>query len=91
MKRSRSDARLGCLAGLLDGRDDVGISATAADVAAHRFLHVGICRAARLLGERHGGHDLAGGAVAALVAIAGDESRPASGAGGRAHRGLRWS
>src|ERR1700716_3421382 len=60
-------------AGPLNGRDDVWISAAPADVPAHRFLHIGISRAARLLAQRHGRHDLAGGAVAALVTIAGDK------------------
>src|SRR6267378_6445422 len=63
------DCMLGLAAGLLDGRDNVGIGAAAADVAAHAFAHIGLIRPAGLVQQRDRGHDLAGGAIAALVGI----------------------
>ncbi len=51
------------------GGDDVGVGAAAADVAGHGFLHVVVGRAAGFFEESDGGHDLAGRAVAALVAV----------------------
>ena len=41
-----TDPPMPMLADLLDGRDDVGIGAAAADVAAHELPHVGIGGAA---------------------------------------------
>jgi len=63
----------GLLANVLDGGDDVGVGAATADVAAHQFLDVGVARAAWLLEQGDRGHDLAGSAVAALVAVMLDE------------------
>ena len=53
----------------MNGGDDVGVGAAAADVAGHGFLDVVIGCAPGLFGHGDGGHDLAGGAVAALVAV----------------------
>ena len=58
---------------LLHGRDDVGVGATAADIAVHGVLDVVIGWTDVLLQDGDGGHDLAGGAVAALVTIVLDE------------------
>ncbi len=58
---------------LLHGGDDVGVGSAAADVAGHAVLHVFVGGADRLLQKSDGGHDLAGGAVAALVAVVLDE------------------
>jgi len=58
---------------VLDGSDDVGVSATAADVAAHQFFDLGVAGAAGLFEQSNCGHDLAGSAIAALVAIVLDE------------------
>ena len=63
----------GALADVLDGGDDVGICAATTDIAAHQFLDVGIGGAAWLFEQSDGGHDLAGRAVAALVAVVLDE------------------
>jgi hypothetical protein len=54
---------------LLDGRDDVGIGTAAADVAIHGLPYVCVAGADVLLEDSNSGHDLARGAVAALVAI----------------------
>jgi hypothetical protein len=62
------------MADLLDGRDDVRVGPAATDVAVHRLLDVGISGPDVLLEHRDGGHDLARGAVAALVAVVLDES-----------------
>src|SRR6266851_479496 len=70
-----SAPRLGLAAGLLDGRDDVGIGAATTDVAAHAFADIGIARPAGLLEQRDRRHDLAAGAIAALIGIVRDERR----------------
>jgi hypothetical protein len=57
------------VANVLDGSNDVGVSAAAADVAAHQFSYFGVARTARLFEQSDGGHDLTGSAIAALVAI----------------------
>ena len=54
---------------LLHGRDDVGVGSAAADVAGHAMLDVFVGGADRFFEHGDGGHDLAGGAVAALVAV----------------------
>src|SRR5256886_13180228 len=59
----------------LDGGHDVLIGPAAADVAAHELLHVRVVRAARLLEQRDGRHDLARRAVAALIRVASYERR----------------
>src|SRR6267143_730596 len=88
--RSRSDgaervfrsAKLERLHGLrlaadfLDGGDDAGVRPATADVAAHAFADISIVRPAGLLEQRDRRHDLAGGAIAALIGIV---------------RGSRWS
>jgi len=58
----------------MDG-DDAGVGAATTDVAAHAFAHIGVGRPAGLLEQRDRGHDLAGRAIAALVAIVRDEGR----------------
>jgi hypothetical protein len=50
-------------------RDNVGISAAPADIAVHCLLHVVVGGSDRLLEKCNSGHDLARGAVAALVSI----------------------
>ena len=62
------------MAHLLDGRNDVRVGTAAADVAVHRLLDIRICRPDVLFEHRNGGHDLARGAVATLVAVVLDES-----------------
>ena len=64
---------LGLFAGGLHGRDDVGVSAAAADVAVHGLLDVVIGGADGFFEESDGRHDLAGGTVAALVSVVLDE------------------
>ena len=54
---------------LAHGSNDVGVGAAAADVAGHGVLDVVVRRADGLFQQRHGAHDLAAGAVAALVAV----------------------
>ncbi len=61
------------MADLLDGSDDVGVGSAAADVAVHGVLDVVVGGADVFFENGHGGHDLAGGAVAALVAVVLDE------------------
>src|SRR3984957_2582563 len=61
------------LANVLNGSDDVGVRSTAADIAAHEFLDVGVGGAALLLKKGDRRHDLARGAVPTLVAIVLDE------------------
>src|SRR5437773_8573045 len=51
---------------VLDGRADACIGATAANVARHRLVDIGVGRRGVLRQQRGGGHDLAGLAVAAL-------------------------
>jgi hypothetical protein len=63
------------MADLLHGRDDVRVGTTATDVAVHRLLDVGISGPDVLVEHRDGGHNLARGAVAALVAVVLDESK----------------
>src|SRR5262245_40544167 len=59
--------------GVLDGGDDVGVGAAAADVAAHLLADLGV-RAGVPFGEQADPRaDLAGGAVAALKGVAVDE------------------
>src|ERR1051325_3183267 len=58
---------------LLHGGDDARIGAAAADVAAHRLAHVVVRRSPALVEQRDGGHDLTGGAVAALKSVVRDE------------------
>src|ERR1700731_253834 len=66
--------RLGLFPRGLYGCNDVGIGATATDIAVHGLLDIIICGADRLLEESNGRHDLAGGTVAALVSVVLDES-----------------
>src|SRR5262249_33746503 len=62
--RWKSNTRIGILgssgvvANVLDGGDDVGVGAAAADVAAHELLDVGIGGAAGFVQQGDGGHDL---------------------------------
>ena len=58
----------------MHGRDDVGVGAASADVAVHSLLDVVIGRPDVLLQDRNSGHNLAGGAIAALIAVMLDES-----------------
>ena len=60
---------LGAVADLLNGRDDVRVGTAATYVAVHRLLDVGIRGPDVLFEHRDGGHDLARGAVATLVAV----------------------
>jgi hypothetical protein len=57
----------------LNGRDDVRIRSATANIAAHKFFHICVSRAARFVQERHRRHDLSGRAIATLVAVAGNE------------------
>src|SRR5437016_86238 len=59
----------------LDGGNDVGIGAAAAEIAAHEFANAGIRGRATFLDERDGRHDLARGAIAALEAVMFDKGR----------------
>src|SRR6266568_6281916 len=72
---ARSCARLLVVANLLDRGHDIGIGAAPADVAAHQFLHGRVTGAAWFLEQGNGRHDLAGRAITALVAVAGNERR----------------
>src|ERR1700733_1257124 len=56
-------------AGLLNGRNNIVVGAAAADVAAHGGADGVVVGGDGLVEERRGGHDLAGGAVAALESI----------------------
>lgn len=58
---------------MLHGRDDVGVSATAADISVHGLLDVLVSGADWFFKESYGGHDLARGTVAALVSVVLDE------------------
>ena len=60
---------------LLDSGDDILVRAATADIAAHEFLDLGVRGAAWLFKQCDGGHDLAGGAVSALVPIMSEECR----------------
>src|SRR5690349_18711605 len=71
--KENSCAQLRAFANLLDCRDDVGVSAAAADVAAHQFLDRSIIRAAGFFEQSHRGHDLPGGAISALISVEGEE------------------
>src|SRR5437868_5063019 len=62
-----------CAADLPDRRENVRVRPATADIAAHQLLHVRVARAARLVQQRHRGHDLPRGAVPALVPVALDE------------------
>src|SRR5215472_3401803 len=64
---------LGVLAHLLDCGNDVGVCPATADVAAHEFLHCCIVRPARFFEQSDRGHDLARGAVSALISIVGEK------------------
>src|SRR6202035_3994620 len=66
---------LGLAADLLDGRDDIRVGPATADVAAHGFADIVILRPAGFLEERDRRHDLAAGAIAALIGIVRDECR----------------
>ena len=57
----------------MDGGDDVGVGAAAADVAVHGLLDVAVGGADGSLEGGDGRHDLAGGAVAALIGVVLDE------------------
>src|SRR3984957_14168884 len=66
--------RLLCLlANVLYGSNDVGVGSAAANVTAHELFHVGVRRSAFLFEEGGGRHNLARGAVAALVAVVFDK------------------
>src|SRR5215469_18323953 len=69
----QSRDRSGSRTYLADGGNDIGVSAAAADVSGHGVLDVFVCRADGLFEQRHGAHDLAACAVAALVAVVLDE------------------
>src|SRR3569833_3839933 len=75
VEKYASAVSLSALPDLLDRGDDVLVGAATANVAAHQFAHIGVRGAAWLLHQRHGGHDLAGGAVAALIAVMLNEGR----------------
>src|SRR4029453_18350007 len=64
-----------CGRDLADGGDDVGIGAAAAEVAAHELADLRVGTRTPLFEERERGHDLAGGAVAALEPVVADERR----------------
>src|SRR6267143_3570969 len=66
---------LGLAADLLDGRDDIGVGPTPADVAAHGFADIVVLRPAGFLEQRDRGHDLAARAIAALIGVVRDECR----------------
>src|SRR6202163_4735201 len=66
---------LGLAADLLDGRDDIGVGPAPADVAAHGFADIVILRPAGFLEQCNCRHDLAAGAIAALIGIVRDECR----------------
>ncbi len=57
------------MANLLNRSHDVGVSAAAADVAAHEFLDGCIVWTTRFFEQRYSRHDLARRAVAALVTV----------------------
>src|SRR3954447_23541651 len=61
------------VADLPDCGTDVRIGGAAADVAAHELGDVLIRRGVALLEQRHRGHDLTGGAIAALERVLFDE------------------
>src|SRR5437764_6274280 len=57
----------------LNRSDNAGIGAAAADIAAHTLAHIVVVRAAGFAKERDRGHNLSGGAVAALESVMIDE------------------
>jgi len=57
----------------LDGADDPGVGAAAAQISAHALADILVIRSARFAQERDRGHQLTGGAVAALKRIVFDE------------------
>src|SRR6202165_4913359 len=74
-KDSMAARSLGLAADLLDGRDDIGVGPTPADVAAHGFADIVILRPAGFLEQCNCRHDLAARAIAALIGIVRDECR----------------
>ena len=58
---------------MLNGGEDILVRSATADIAAHIFLNVGVRGAAWLFKQCDGRHDLAGGAVSALVPIMSDK------------------
>ena len=58
---------------MLNGGQDVGICAAAADVAAHGFADIGVGPSAGFFQQSDGRHNLAGGAIAALETVVFDE------------------
>ena len=58
----------------LNRSNDVVVSAAAADISAHAFAHGSVILPARLFQQRGCGHNLAGGAVAALKPVMFQES-----------------
>src|SRR4030081_98940 len=69
------EALLELAADLLDGRNDIWVGPTPADVAAHGFTDIVILRPTGFLQQRDRGHDLAARAIAALIGIVRDECR----------------
>ena len=76
---------------LLDGRDDVGIGAAAADIAAHQLADLVGGRAPALRRSGRPRADLAGRAVAALEGVVLDERLLHRVELAACARGLRWS
>src|SRR5436190_19045502 len=66
---------LSVFAHFLDRGHDIGISAAAADIAAHPFLDIRLIETARFLEQGNSRHDLAGRAIAALVSVTSKECR----------------
>src|ERR1700683_1831321 len=58
----------------LNRSNDVVVGPTAADISAHTFAHGSVILAARFFQQRGCGHNLAGGAVAALKPVMHQES-----------------
>src|SRR5260370_9893899 len=61
------------VANLADGSADIGISGTAAEVAAHPVADLLVARSVSFLKQSHRRHDLTGRAIAALEGIMGKE------------------
>jgi hypothetical protein len=58
----------------LNRGNDVVVGPTAADISAHTFAHISVILPARFFQQRGCGHNLAGGAVAALKPVMLQES-----------------
>src|SRR5260370_693930 len=69
----RETPALSALANLLDRRNDIGIGAAAADVAAHQLLDRSVLGTTWFLQQRDRGHDLTRSAIAALISVMGEK------------------